>query len=47
LGPKRIFPVFSLRGRENVVTLGAPFWRANSVIIDPANGVYDRGDRNV
>jgi hypothetical protein len=44
LGPKRIFPVFSLRGRENVVTLGGAVLRANSVITDPANRVYDHGD---
>jgi hypothetical protein len=39
--------VFSLRGRENVVTLGGAVLRANSVIIDPADGVYDRGGRDL
>jgi hypothetical protein len=39
--------VFSLRGRENVFTLGGAVLAGELVISNPADGVYDRGGRDL
>jgi hypothetical protein len=47
-GPQsNFFPCFLCVAGKMSSPWAAPFWRANSVIIDPANRAYDRGGREV
>jgi hypothetical protein len=47
-GPQtNFFPCFPCVAGKMSSPWAAPFWRANSVITDPADGVYDCGGRDL